>query len=80
MKVRIQNEDGLSYNTKITDIETGKDLEYIGYFELSGEASSGPLKVRLTQYWVAVDVIADAEIKHVCPCCGRPVDEQGKPI
>jgi hypothetical protein len=76
MKVRIQNEDGLSYNTKITDIETGKNLEYIGHFELSGDAGSGPLKVRLTQYWVAVDVIADAEIKQVCPCCGRSVEEK----
>jgi hypothetical protein len=22
-----------------------------------------------------VDVIADAEIKHVCPCCGQPVEK-----
>ena len=80
MKVRIQNEDGQSYKTKITDIETGKELEYIGPIEVSGDAGSGPLKARLTQYWIAVDIIAEAEIKHLCPCCGRSVDEEGKPV
>ncbi len=75
-KVRILNEDGTAFKTRIIDMETGEELERIGRVEMNFDASSGPITARLTQYWVGVDIIADAEIKQVCPCCGKSVQEQ----
>jgi hypothetical protein len=72
MKIRILNEDGISYKTKIINVETGEELEGVGCVELNFYAQSGPIQARITQYWTPIDVVVDAEIRQVCPCCGKP--------
>ncbi len=75
MKVRILNETGISYQTKIIDVETGKELTHVGRVDLGFDASSGPITARLTVYRPPIDIIADAEIRKVCPCCGKEVTD-----
>lgn len=79
-KVRILNEDGVSFHTKIIDVESGKELEYIGLVELAFDAQSGPIHARLTQYCTPIDIIADAEIKRICSYCGTPLNRDGRPL
>jgi hypothetical protein len=34
----------------------------------------------LQSYSPAFDIIADADVKQVCPCCGKPVRADGRSI
>lgn len=77
MKVRIVNNGQPGYMTEITDAETGKRLDWqIFRVELDARGSKEPPTATLYLYMPALDVIADAEIKHVCPCCGQEVSSQ----
>jgi hypothetical protein len=74
VKIRIQNDGQPGYMTKITDAETGKTLDWqIFRVELDARGSKEPPYAVIYCYMPAVDIIADAEIKHVCPVCGKPV-------
>lgn len=78
MKVRIQH-DGkgpAGYNTRITDAETGEPLGYVQRVEMDIQANGDPVTAILTIAMPVIDVIADAEIKHVCPCCGREQEQE----
>lgn len=76
MKVRIQNDGQPAYMTKITDAETGKELDW-RIFRVELDARSGNVPTATIHvYMPAVDVIAEAEIKEVCPCCGREQEPQ----
>jgi hypothetical protein len=82
-KVRIQNDGQAAYFTKITNAETGEDIPMVQRVKLVYDArdrASHPPRAILTVAYPLVDIIVDAEIKHVCPYCGHPVDEEGKPI
>lgn len=71
MKVRIQNDSGVGYQTKITNAETGEDLSSkIFRVELELDVTKVAMAT-VFMYTPVVDVIADAEIRKVCPCCGR---------
>ena len=80
MKVCIQNDGKHGYSTRITSCETGQELQYVTKAVITFEASAEAPTADLIMVYPVVDIIADAEIKHVCPCCGRPVDEEGKPL
>ena len=71
MKVRIYNNGQDAHMTQITDAETGKQLD-LRVIELTIKVQDGLPHAILTSVLPVVDVIADAEIKHVCPYCGRP--------
>lgn len=71
MKVHIQNNGDKSHATKVTSVETGEQI-YAGRIEMDiSGASSHPVTAKITVYEASIDIIADAEIKHVCPHCGR---------
>ena len=80
MRVRIVNDGKHVYNTRFTSVETGEEMQYISEATIHFKADDKLPTVELTMIHPTVDIIADAEIKHVCPCCGRPVDEKGRPI
>lgn len=73
MKIRIQNDGGPGFQTKITSVETGQTLNYVTEADIHIEwgATDSIPTVRLTQLFPVVDIIADAEIKQICPCCGQ---------
>jgi len=76
IRVRIQNEGQPGYMTRVTDVETGKELAMVKSADLTirFDASDRNMPVaHLTVYAPVVDVIADADIKYICPCCGCPV-------
>ncbi len=79
MRVRIVNDGKPGYTTRIYT-EDGRALEYVTEADIHYEASAEIPTVKLTMILPMTDLIADAEIKHVCPYCGRPIDEEGKPI
>lgn len=72
MKVRITNTDGKGYTTKITNAETGEDIP--GVFRMVLIPAGHAITAQIDAY-ADVDIIADAEVRHICPGCGRPVDE-----
>ena len=76
MKIHIQNDGGMGYMTRITDAETGKALDdwHIFRIELDAHHNEPPTAIIYT-YMPVVNIIADAEIRQVCPGCGRPVEE-----
>ena len=77
VKIRIQNDGQPGYMTQVTDAETGKTLDWhIFRVELDAR-SDRETQAIIYCYMPAVDLIADAEIKHVCPVCGKPEEEQG---
>jgi hypothetical protein len=76
VRVRIQN-DGTPFSTVVTDCETGKVLDGVNKVQWVADAHEMD---RLPQAEIivivpVVDIIADAEIRKVCPCCGRDVEE-----
>lgn len=81
MRVRIQHDGNgpAGYNTHITDAETGEPLGYVQRVEMDIQANSDPVTAILTVAMPVLDIIADAEIKHVCPCCGAPKKDEEPP-
>jgi hypothetical protein len=73
MRVRIQNDSGLGYMTKITNVETGQELEYVTDVSIELNPNRATQAV-LTLIVPAIDIIADAEIKKICPCCGKSME------
>ena len=76
IRVRIEHDgNSPSYNAKITDAETGAEIQHVKSAELRLDADRGGLipRVYLEVYAPLIDIIADAEVKHICPCCGCPV-------
>ena len=57
---------------QVKDLETGR---YLAARSLKIDVNPGiwdkPLKVQIEVNAPVIDLIADAEIKEVCPCCGR---------
>ncbi len=73
MRVRITNPGTHSFDTKVTDAETGKPIGYVNDVQIS-IATSDPLpKAVITVVLPFLDVVADAEIKNVCAHCGRVI-------
>lgn len=76
MKIHIKNDGQPGYMTKITDAETGKDLSDWHIFRIELDARRNernePPTAIVYCYMPVVDLIADAEIRHVCPACGKP--------
>jgi hypothetical protein len=69
-RVRIQNNGEAGYMTQVTDAETGEKLE-IGITEVCIKAKDDMPYAILTSIFPVIDIVADAEIKHVCPYCGK---------
>lgn len=78
MKVRITHNGAIEANhyTRVTDLETGQPLEYVKHVALDIPANNDPITATITVAGPEIDIIADAEIKHVCPCCGTPQKEE----
>ncbi len=76
MRIRIQNDGQHARMTNITDTETGENINYITRIELTMDAKDQMPFAVLYAALPVVDVIADAEIKHVCPCCGQSTEKQ----
>lgn len=71
MKVRIFNEGQPAYQTTVTDAETGEQVANVTDVDLHISVHDPFPYALLTVATPVVDVIADADIKRVCPCCGR---------
>lgn len=78
MRVRIQH-DGKNVggiHAYVTNAETGELIDYVQSVELEMQATNDPVIARITVAVPVLDIIADAEIKHVCPCCGSPQEDE----
>ncbi len=85
-KVRIVNDGGPWWESAVTDVETGAMLNsviaaeiHIGVISpVDGKIthSDDPATAILIIAEPVIDIIADAEIRRVCPSCGRPIDEK----
>ncbi len=71
MKVRIFNEGQPAYQTTVTDAETGEQVANVTDVDLHISVRDPYPYALLTVATPVVDVIVDAEIRRVCPCCGR---------
>jgi hypothetical protein len=70
--VRIFNDTGIGYGTKVTDAETGEEVKNVAFISLN----FGPcdrMQAIIHVINPVIDVIADADIRQVCPCCGQMV-------
>ncbi len=76
MRVRIENDGKHRYATKITDAETGEPFGHVTSAIIQFDANEGSPTAILVVATPVVDVIVDAEVKHVCPCCGREKAEE----
>ncbi len=76
IRVRIQNDGHLSRQTKVTDVETGREfygVTKVVIGDINDPAAHPFPYAEITIADAIFDVIADAQIKHICPCCGRDV-------
>jgi hypothetical protein len=77
MKVRIENNGERGYMTRVTEAETGKVLD-LHIQEVSIKVFDDMPHAILTSALPVLDIIADAEIRYVCPSCGhtkwKPLD------
>jgi len=74
IKIHVQNNGGPAMDTKITDANTGRELENVSGLSWIVDLNDPSLrngKITLTLWEPIIDVIVDAEIKKICPCCGR---------
>ena len=70
IRVRIVNDGLPGYMTRITDVETGQEIERVKEVHFHFDAAKVTI-ASLVVYAPVVDVIVDAEIKHMCPYCGQ---------
>lgn len=80
MKVRILNEDGKPWNTRVLDAETGELIEEITALEIDRVDASkqDSIKVYLEVYPTAIDLIGEAEFYTRCPHCGERIQGVAK--
>jgi hypothetical protein len=73
IRVRIVNDGKPGYMTKVTDVETGQAIDRLKtiYVHIDAEKET---TASLVVYSPVVDLIVDAEILHICPCCGREAE------
>lgn len=70
MKVRITNDGQHGYATRITNVETGEEIPHVMRVQLDLSTTGDVPKALLVIALPVLDVIADADTLHVCPCCG----------
>jgi hypothetical protein len=70
MRVRIQSADEHGHTTRFTSIETGQPLNYVAEATIHWRPDR-MITAELTQLLPVVDIVAEATIIHVCPCCGQ---------
>lgn len=76
-KIKIENDGRPSWDTKISVAETGEPLEQVKRVELVFDAAEkNPPTAVVYCYLPIVNVIMDAEIKHLCPYCGYEKTEK----
>ncbi len=75
MKVRITNPGKPGHMPRLSNAETGELLD-LQITEVTIKAKDDLPYAILTSIQPVIDIIADAEIKQVCPCCGKPVEDQ----
>lgn len=63
---------------RVVDTATGQEIPEVGDIEISMRVGD-VVRAKLTVLVPQVDVIAEAEIEHVCQMCKRPLDEIGAP-
>ncbi len=74
-RVRIASEDTVGYKARVTDADTGESIDNVFRVEIDFNANQ-LITAKLTCYSTVLDLIADAEIQHICPCCGKPDEGQ----
>ncbi len=78
MLIRIVNETGIDYQTKIYDQETGKVIENVTAITISPmTVKKGYITALLEISPHRLDIIAQARFATICPHCGERV--QGIP-
>lgn len=76
MQVRIQNDGKQSYTTRFTSVETGEELQYVTEATIHMEASEPLPKAVITMILPVLDLVVEAEINTICPCCKRKIVEE----
>lgn len=64
------------WDVKVTDANTGKEFGHIKRLtiELNPDNFSDPLRAIIHFSRPLLDIMAEADITEVCPCCRRPVN------
>ena len=75
-RVRIVNDGKPGYMTQILDADTGQLIDWQMYRVSLDARPHEETKAIIFVDSPIVDVTVDAEILHVCPCCGREDDSQ----
>lgn len=75
-QVRIISDDGIGYNTRIIDTETNEDITAGLRVNSIHIKADEIIKAVMVAYPPKIDVVAEAEIHHVCPYCGREMPEE----
>ena len=82
-KVRIKNDGLPAYMTEVTDADSGQSIDCVQRIDLVIDVTE-PSNRRAMPYatmlvgFPVVDIIADADIKHVCPVCGKPTADEAE--
>lgn len=81
VKVRITHDgNGPAKRAKVTEIETGREIVFIRkvLIDIHPDNFNEATTATIQFYNPRVDMIANADITQVCPCCGKPVKENGQ--
>ncbi len=73
-RVRIVNDGQPGYMTQILDADTGQPIDWQTYHVALSAGLHEETKAIIVVHMPVIDVIVDAEILHICPCCGREVE------
>jgi hypothetical protein len=79
MKVRIVNDGGPGYATKITNAETGEDLSGLQLTEAHIRVRDNIPTIILTSVLPVLDITGEAKIIYRCPHCGKALEKQTPP-
>jgi hypothetical protein len=75
-QVRIKNDGKPAFFTEVTDAETGEKIEMVTKLTFTFDAKDRQTPMALLYVAMpVVDVIVDAEIRYICPVCGKPTEE-----
>lgn len=74
-RVRIFNDTGMGYSTIVSDAETGARIEGVTFISLNIR-SIERMQAIIHVANPVIDVVANADIRHVCPCCKREMTDE----